>query len=71
MTRIYYDRGDCACQLSIYPPTERYPMWQVVVHDAEEPEDAGVRVYPTQEAVHSAVELILSRADAWKVVEVA
>lgn len=29
MKRISYDRGDYGYQISIYPPSENYPMYQV------------------------------------------
>ena len=65
MTRISYDKGDFGYQISVYPTSENYPMYQVSCNDEDY---FGVLVFPTEEAAHSFVEMVLSHADAWEVV---
>ena len=66
MTRISSDKGDCAYQITIYPTSEIYPMYQVTCNDEEY---FGVWVFPVEDAANSFVEMVLSHADAWEVVE--
>lgn len=65
MKRISYDRGDYGYQISIYPPSENYPMYQVGCNDEDY---FGVWVFPTEEAANSFVDMVLSHSDAWEVV---
>lgn len=65
MKRISYDRGDHGYQISIYPPSEKFPMHQVSCNDEDY---FGVWVFPTEEAANSFVDMVLSHSDTWEVV---
>lgn len=65
MKRISYDSGDCGYQISIYPPSENYPMYQVSCNDEDY---FGVWVFPTEDAANSFVGMVLSHSDGWEVV---
>lgn len=65
MKHISYDKGDYGYQITIYPPTEVYPMYQVTCNDEEY---YGVRVFPTEEDVNSFVDMVLSHSEGWEVV---
>lgn len=63
MKSIYYDRNGCGYRISIYPPSDKYPMYQVSCNDDDY---FGVWVFPTEEATSSFVDMVLSHADAWE-----
>lgn len=63
MKRISYDKGDHGYQISVYPPSENYPMCQVSCNDEDY---FGVWVFPTEEEANIFVEMVLSHADAWE-----
>lgn len=63
MKVIYYDRGGFGYRISIYPPSDKYPMYQVACNDEE---FYGVRVCSTKGEVKDYVDFILRHADAWE-----
>lgn len=63
MKVIYYDRGGFGYRISIYPPSDKYPMYQVACNDEEY---ASVKVLCTQAEVKDYVDFILRHADAWE-----
>ncbi|MBO7171659.1 MAG: hypothetical protein J6V52_01705 [Bacteroidaceae bacterium] len=64
---IRYDRGDYGYQIYVVNPSEKYPMFQVCCNDDEF--QTGTRVFKTEEEVKEYVDFILSKADAWVVME--
>lgn len=63
MKVIYYDRGGCGYRISIYPPSDKYPMYQVACNDEE---FFNLNVFSTQAEVKEYVDFILRHADAWE-----
>lgn len=63
MKVIYYDRGGCGYRISIYPPSDKYPMYQVACNDEE---FSSLRVFSTKADVKSYIDFILRHADAWE-----
>lgn len=64
MTHISYEKGDYGYQINIYPPSDKYPMYQVACNDEE---FYGLRVFSTHGEVKDYVDSILRHADAWDV----
>ena len=64
MKHISYDKGDYGYQINIYPPSDKYPMYQVACNDEE---FYDLRVFSTHGEVKDYVDSILRHADAWDV----
>ena len=63
MTHISYDKGDYGYQINIYPPSDKYPMYQVACNDDD---FSSLRAFSTQDDVKIYVDFILRHADAWE-----
>lgn len=63
MTHISYDKGDYGYQINIYPPSDKYPMYQVACNDDD---FSSLRVFSTKGEVKDYVDFILRHADAWE-----
>ena len=67
MKHISYDKGDYGYQITVYPPSGNYPMYQVGCNDEEY---FGVWVFPTEEATNSFVDMVLSHSEGCVLVAV-
>lgn len=63
MKTIYYERGSFGYQISIYPPSDKYPMYQVTCNEEAY---EGVMTFRTQDEVMEYVDRILRHADSWE-----
>lgn len=63
MKVIYYDRGCFGYRISIYPPSDKYQMYQVTCNEEAY---EGVRTFRTQDEVKGYIDFILRHADSWE-----